>query len=77
MSTRPRVVRNSNGSAKKVFATLPPIEHRNPIGRIAFTRDRSEIEEVAALLGFSTSERPGVVGEQVWIEMAKKLKVID
>jgi hypothetical protein len=32
---------------------------------------------VAALLGFSTSERPGVVGEQVWIEMAKKLKVID
>jgi hypothetical protein len=44
---------------------------------IAFTRDRSEIEEVAALLGFSTSERPGVVGEQVWIEMAKKLKVID
>ncbi|ASP33680.1 ATP-binding protein [Labrenzia sp. VG12] len=72
-----RVVRNSKGAAKKVTATLPTIEQRNPIGRIAFTRDKSEIERVAELLGLSPSEKPGVVGEQVWTDLARKLRVID
>lgn len=72
-----RAVRNSNGAARKVVATLPAIERRNPIGRIAFTRDKAEIESVAELLGLSASEKPGVVGEQVWTDLARKLGVIE
>lgn len=77
LSSSARVVRNSNGAARKVAATLPPIERKNPIGRIAFSRDKAEIERVAELLGLSATEKPSVIGEQVWTDLARKLGVIE
>ncbi|MBU2993948.1 ATP-binding protein [Octadecabacter sp. 1_MG-2023] len=77
LSSSARAVRHSNGKARKVVPTLPEIKRTAPIGRIAFSRDKAEIERVAELLGLSTSEKPGVVGEQVWTDLARKLGVID
>lgn len=77
LSATARSVRNSNGSAKKIAPTLPEPERRNPVGRIAFTREKVEIEEVAVQLGLPANEKPGIVGERVWTDLARKLGVIE
>ena len=77
LSSTARAVRNSQGAAKKTMATLPVIERKNPIARISFTRDKAEVERVSELIGMSSSEKPGIVGEQVWAEFARKLGAID
>jgi hypothetical protein len=55
---------------------LPEPERKNPMSRIAFSRERQEVESVAQLLGLSPNEKPGSVGEQVWKDLARKLGVI-
>lgn len=71
-----RAVRHTNGEAKKTVAMLPEPERKNPMSRIAFSRERQEVESVAQLLGLSPNEKPGSVGEQVWKVLARKLGVI-
>lgn len=77
LSPTARAVRNSDGSARKALPKLPPIQRKSPVGRVSFSRDKSEIEAVAEMLGLSPNEKPGVIGEQVWIDAARKLGVID
>lgn len=77
LSVSARAVKNSNGSAKKLAPRLPEPQRSNPIGRIAFTRERIEIEELAEQLGLSRDEKPGVVGERIWTDFARKLGVIN
>jgi hypothetical protein len=71
-----RAVRNSGGSAKKSQARVPEPTLHEPMGRIAFSRESSEISAVAESLGMVTDEKPGVVGEQVWILTARRLGII-
>jgi hypothetical protein len=72
-----RAVRHTNGEAKKTVAKFPEPERKNPMARIAFSRERQEVESIAQLLGLSASETPGNVGEQVWKDLARKLGVIE
>lgn len=77
LSHSARAVRNSNGNAKKLAPSLPEPTRRNQVGRVAFTREKAEIREIAEQLGLSADEKPGVVGERVWTDLARKLGVID
>jgi hypothetical protein len=72
-----RAVRNSNGKAKKLAPQLPEPERQSPVGRIAFAREKVEIEKIAEQLGLPIDEKPGVVGERVWTDFARKLGIID
>jgi hypothetical protein len=77
LSVSARLIRNSNGSAKKFAPKLPEPQRTNPVGRIAFTRDKIEIEEIAEQLGLARDEKPGTVGERIWTDLARKLGVIN
>ncbi|MEP1590843.1 ATP-binding protein [Sulfitobacter sp.] len=68
-----RTVRNSGGSAKKAMPNFPAPEPKNPMARISFSREKSEVDEVASLIGLQAGEKPGIVGEHVWDAYARKI----
>ncbi len=72
-----RSVRHSNGDARKNVAKMPEPERKNPLARISFSREAQEVEKVKELLGLPADEKPGSVGEQVWKDLARKLRVIE
>ncbi|MBL3594829.1 ATP-binding protein [Rhodovulum sulfidophilum] len=76
LSAVARADRKAGGSARKAPARLPQPEKRNPMVHMAFRRERSEVEEVANLLGMSTIDRPSVVAEQVWTDRLRSLGII-
>lgn len=77
LSKSARTVRNSGGTAKKLAPTLPEPKNKNPMARVSFSREKSEIERVGSVLGFGNGASPSEIGEQVWKEFLKKNKVND
>ena len=75
LSAVARADRRAGSGAKKSLPKLPQPEKRNPMVHLAFRRERSEVEQVASLLGMSISDRPSAIAEQVWIDKLRSLGI--